>query len=103
MQFAVRSRFTFVTVLVCAPAWGATFGRVTPLVGGGADIVLDEARGRVYLSGSNTTQLQIFSIPQQRFLAPITVDALPLGMALARSGKFLYIACYNASTLDVVD
>jgi hypothetical protein len=31
------------------------------------------------------------------------VDALPLGMALARSGKFLYIACYNASSLNVVD
>jgi DNA-binding beta-propeller fold protein YncE len=103
MRFAVPIRLALFASLVCAVAWGATFGRVTPLVGGAADIVLDEPRSRVYLSGSNTSQLQIFSIAQQRFLAPITVDALPLGIALARSGKFLYIACYNASSLNVVD
>src|ERR1051325_9481855 len=92
------------TLLACPLAVrSATFGRVFPLLGGGADLALDEARGRVYLTSSNTNQLQIFSIAQQRFLAPILIDTLPLALAMSRSGKFLYIACYNASTLDVVD
>ncbi|HEV8148060.1 MAG TPA: hypothetical protein VGP79_16840 [Bryobacteraceae bacterium] len=103
MRFAVPLRLALFASSVCAVAWAATFGRVTPLVGGAADLMLDEPRSRVYLSGSNTSQLQIFSIAQQRFLAPITVDALPLGIALARSGKFLYVACYNASSLNIVD
>jgi uncharacterized protein (TIGR03437 family) len=84
--------------LICA-----TFGRVVPLIGGGSDIVLDEARGRVYLTSSNTNQLQIYSIAQQRFLTPLVIDAFPLSAAISRSGKFLYVACYNATTLDVID
>ena len=104
MLSAVRHRFALLALAMCPAALsGATFGRVVPLVGGGSDIALDEARGRVYLTSSNTNQLQIFSIVQQRFLTPLTIDAFPLSIAISRSNKFLYVACYNATTLDVID
>src|SRR6266446_1122305 len=84
-------------------AWGATFGRIVPLVGGATDIVLDEARGQIYLTSSAQNLLQIYSIQKQSFLAPVATDATPVSMALSRSGKFLYVTCYNTSSLNVID
>ena len=80
----------------------ATFGTVVPLVGGATDIVLDSARNRLYLVGVPDT-LQIYSIPDRRFLPSIRTDALALSLAMTRDGKFLYIACHNSSSLNVVD
>jgi uncharacterized protein (TIGR03437 family) len=84
-------------------AHSATFGKVTPLVGGASDIVLDEARGQVYLTASVPNQVQVYSIKQAQFLAPIATDQTPLSAALSRDGNTLYVVCYDSAMLDVID
>lgn len=83
-------------------SFAATFGTVTPLTGGAVDIVLDAPRQRLYLVGV-PNKVEVYSIPQRRFLAPIAVDALPLSAAMSRDGRSLYVACHNAATVNVID
>ena len=93
-----------VTIVLCIlPARAATFGRVVPLVGGASDLVLDEGRGRLYLSSSLQNLVQVYSIPRQSFLSTIPTDQTPLSAALSRDGKFLYVTCYDGAALDVID
>lgn len=94
--------FVFILVLVSA-SWSATFGTVVPLVGGAADILLDEPRGRLYLVNAGANRLEIYSIPQRRFLTPIALDSLPLSAAMSLDQKTLYVACHNAASLNLVD
>jgi uncharacterized protein (TIGR03437 family) len=96
-------RTAFILALGAIAAHSATFGRVTPLVGGASDIVLDEARGQLYLTASVPNQVQVYSLKQFQFLAPIAVDQTPLSAALSRDGNTLYVVCYDSAMLDVID
>ena len=102
LMVRVRSKWVLTTVLMANAAFGATFGTVVPLVGGATDIVHDAARNRLYLVGVPDT-LQIYSIPERRFLSSIRTDSLALSIAMTRDGKLLYVACHNSSSLNVVD
>ena len=89
--------------LLCAVSvQAATFGKVVPLLGGSADIVLDEARNQLYLTSSTENYVQVYSIARQAFLTPIPTDTTPLSAAISRSGTTLYVACYNSQVLDVI-
>ena len=91
--------------LLCASGsflFSATFGTVVPLVGGATDMVLDNDRQRIYFVNV-PNQIQTYSIAQRRFLAPIRTDDLPLAAAMSRSGRFLYVTCHNASSINVID
>jgi uncharacterized protein (TIGR03437 family) len=90
-------------VLALSSCFPATFGSVVPLVGGAADIALDETRGRLYLVNSSQNRVEVYSIAQRRFLSPIPTDTLPLAEAMSRNGKFLYVASYEGSSLNVID
>src|SRR5215831_633819 len=81
----------------------ATFGTVVPITGGVSDLVLDEARGRLYLVNSPQNRLEIYSISQKRLLTAIPTGAQPLSAALSLDGKYLYTTSYSGSTLDVID
>src|SRR5580704_9232319 len=83
--------------------YAATFGKVVPLLGGGSDIVLDEAHNRLYLTSSATNQVQVYSLAQNKFLSAIPTDTEPMAAAISRSGKFLYVTCYASSVVDVID
>ncbi len=96
-------RKAIILALGAFAAHAATFGKVTPLVGGAADIVLDEARSQLYLTSTIPNQLQVYSIKQAKFLAPIATDQTPLAAALGRDGNTLYVACYDSATLDVIN
>ena len=89
--------------LLFSTCWCATIGSVTSVVGGAADIVLDEGRRRVYLVNSALNQIEVFSIPQRRMLSPIRTSRLPASAAMSRNGQFLYVACYDGTALDVID
>ena len=89
--------------LLAGAAFAATFGTVVPLTGGASDLALDEARGRIYLVNTNRNEIDIYAIAQRRFLAPITVDSTPLSAAMSRDGKFLYITCNTAASLNVIN
>ena len=96
-------------LLVCAlsvlPSWGATFGTVVPHTQPLADLVLDEARKRIYLVDTYDSQVDVYSTAANPPTAVTTINtsATPLAIAMSRSGKSLYVACYDASTLDIID
>jgi uncharacterized protein (TIGR03437 family) len=96
-------RKVFILALGAIAAHAATFGKVTPLVGGASDIVLDEARGQLYFTASVPNQVQVYSIKQAKFLAPIATDQTPLSAALSRDGNSLYVVCYDSAALDVIN
>src|SRR5256885_17236655 len=95
-------RVSIILSLLGLTGYGATFGTVAAALGA-ADIVLDEARGRVYLINSNLNRVQVYSIAQRTFLAPITTGTQPLAGALSPDGKFLYVTCFAQSSLYVID
>lgn len=95
---------TLSALVVCAGSLsGATFGTSVPVVGGAADLVLDEARGRLYLVNTSLSRVEVYSIAQRRLLNPVTTDATPVSAAMSRNGKFLYVTAYGASSLNIID
>ena len=81
---------------------GATFGSVVAVTGGASDLVLDDPRQRLYLVNSTRNQVEVYSIPQRRFLDPVAVEQLPLSAALSRDGRTLYVVCNGAASLVMV-
>jgi DNA-binding beta-propeller fold protein YncE len=94
-----------VCVLSVLPSWSATFGTVVAHPQSLADLVLDEARKRIYLVDTYSNQVDVYSTASNppALVTTIDTDATPLAVAMSRSGKSLYVACYNASTLDIFD
>lgn len=80
----------------------ATFGKVTALVGGASDIVLDETLNQLYLVQPVQNQVQVYST-QGKSVGSIATDQTPLAAALSHDGSTLYVACYDSSALDVVN
>ncbi len=94
-----------VCVLSVLPSWGATFGTVVPHTQPIADLVLDAARKRIYLVDTYSNQVDVYNTASNppALVATINTSATPLAIAMSRSGNFLYVACYTASTLDIID
>ena len=91
------------------PSAAATFG--TPVdTFPAADLVLDGARNRLYVLEPTAVppRIEIYNVAVKAGATPILVgrigvDAAPSAMAMSRSGQYLYVACYGASALDVID
>ena len=94
-----------VCILSVLPSWGATFGTVVPHTQPIADLVLDAARQRIYLVDTYSSQVDVYNTASNppTLLTTINTSATPLAIAMSRSGKSLYVACYSASTLDIID
>ena len=94
-----------VCVLSVLPSWGATFGTVVAHPEPLADLVQDAARKRIYLVDTYSNQVDVYSTASNppALVTTIDTDATPLAIAMSRSGKFLYVACYTASALDIFD
>jgi DNA-binding beta-propeller fold protein YncE len=67
------------------------------------DIVLDEARGRVYITNSAYNRIEVFDTAKQRFVAPIPVGQLPHQMAMATDGTTLYVGNVGGESISIVD
>jgi DNA-binding beta-propeller fold protein YncE len=67
------------------------------------DIVVDERRGRVYISNAGYNRIEVFDKAKQRFLTPIEVGQLPHQMALAGDQRHLYVANTGGESISVVD
>src|SRR2546427_1854234 len=96
------ARFILFLSLLGVTGYGATFGTVTPALGA-ADLVFDQARGRLYLINSNLNRVQVYSIATHSFLASISTSTQPLAGAMSPDGKFLYVTCYAQASLNVID
>src|SRR5437868_4361392 len=102
-QPSMYLRWALTLGLLSAACYPATFGTVVPVIGGASDIVLDEARGRLYLVNTNQNRVEVYSIQQRRLLTPVKTDVNPLAAALSRSGNALYVTSRDASALDIID
>jgi len=103
MRFARTLAVVLLSFASCAPSiFAATFGTVVAITGGASDLVLDDVRQRLYLVNSTRNQIEVYSIPQRRFLDPIAVEQLPLSAALSRDGRTLYVVCNGAASLVMV-
>jgi uncharacterized protein (TIGR03437 family) len=87
------------------PAIAATFGTVVTRPEGFSDIVLDEARRRIYLVNMSSDTLDMYSTAEgtPRRGAAIRVGAQPVSAAASRDGRRLYVVSYGASSLSVLD
>ena len=67
------------------------------------DLVLDEPRGRLYVTNSGYNRIEVFDIKAKRFLDPIPVGQLPHQMALGTDGTTLYVGNTGGESLQIVD
>ncbi|MBI1789987.1 MAG: hypothetical protein HYR60_20850, partial [Acidobacteria bacterium] len=67
------------------------------------DILVDEARDRVYLTNSGYNRIEVFDRAKQRFRQPIEVGQPPHQMAMAGDGKTLYVANTGGESISIVD
>jgi uncharacterized protein (TIGR03437 family) len=91
------------SILLISRGFSATFGTVTTVVGSVTDIVLDEARRRIYVVNGSQNRVEVYSQNPIRQTQSIQVGALPLSAAQSWDGGFLYVAAHNASALFVID
>src|SRR6185369_7097888 len=87
------------------PSVAATFGTVVAHAQPLADLAVDEARKRLYVVNTATNQVEVFSTATTppKLSSTIATDATPLAIAIAPSGRAIYVACYGASALDIID
>lgn len=96
----------FVLVL---PSFAATFGVVTsgPHSSRLGDIVLDEARGRIYAPVPASNALAIYTANGKQsptlFSNGLSTHQLPISAAMSPDGTRLYVACYTDAVIDVFD
>jgi uncharacterized protein (TIGR03437 family) len=77
---------------VCA--WSAPFGRIVPVQGHVADVVLDERRGVAYLANYTANRIEVVSLGELRLLSPLNVAQQPSGLALSWDGRWLLATHY---------
>ena len=67
------------------------------------DILLDQARGLVYITNSGYNRIEVFDTAKQHFVAPIPVGQMPHQMALSTDGNKLYVGNTGGESISVVD
>jgi DNA-binding beta-propeller fold protein YncE len=67
------------------------------------DLLLDETRGRVYVTNSAYNRIEVFDIKKQHFIDPIPVGQLPHQMALSTDGTTLYVGNIGGESISIVD
>src|SRR5947208_16014040 len=98
-------RALVVLAILTVPLPAATFGTVVPHPQPLADLALDEARRRLYVVDTAANAIEVYATTTNppRLTNTIKTDATPLSLALSRTGRYLYVACYGASSLQIVD
>jgi len=67
------------------------------------DIVLDGARGKVYIANSGLNRVEVFDTETASFLTPIKVGQLPRSLAMTPNGRFLYVANTGGESISIID
>lgn len=67
------------------------------------DMVLDEPRGRLYISNAGFNRIEVFDTRRQRLLQPIEVGQLPRAMAMSLDGSTLYVGNAGGENIQLVD
>src|SRR5947208_4462943 len=94
--------FILLSAICCS---AATFGTVVAHAQPLADLAIDEGRRRLYVLNTASNQVEVYatnvSPPRQTNI--VKTEATPLSLAMSRSGRFLYVTCYDASSLNIID
>ena len=69
---------------------------------------MTKARKRLYVVNTSSNQVEVYAtnVSPPRQTNTIKTDATPLSLALSRetpNPRYLYVACYDGSTLDIID
>lgn len=76
----------------------------TPTVTEGlVDVLVDEARDRVYVLNSGYNRIEVFDRGKQKFIDPIEVGQLPHQMAMGGDGTTLYVANSGGESISLVN
>jgi YVTN family beta-propeller protein len=67
------------------------------------DLLLDEARGRLYVTNSGYNRIEVFDLKKQHFVDPIPVGQMPHQMALSTDGTTLYVGNTGGESISVVN
>jgi len=67
------------------------------------DLVLDEARGKLYITNSGYNRIEVFDLQKQHFVDPIPVGQMPHQMALGTDGTTLYVGNTGGESISVVN
>src|SRR3954451_1942913 len=94
-----------VLAITILPSPAATFGTVVTHPAPLADLALDDVGRLLYAvnTAQNTVEVYRTNTNPPTRLQPINTAATPLAVALSRNRQLLYVACYGASALQVID
>src|SRR4030095_2618363 len=67
------------------------------------DLLLDEMRGKLYITNAGYNRIEVFDLAKQHFVDPIPVGQLPHMMSLATDGKTLYVGNVGGESISIVD
>ena len=67
------------------------------------DSILDETRGRLYVSNPGFNRIEVIDTKNQVALNPIEVGQLPHAMAMTPDGSTLYVGNFGGESISVVD
>jgi len=101
--FRLGISVTLLASAVFAQTTGATFGSVINLGGTPSDVVLDEARGRIYSVNSSANRVDVLSLSERKLMKSISVGNFPLAAALSPDNAYLYITNTQSATMSVID
>jgi uncharacterized protein (TIGR03437 family) len=80
---------------IAPQATAATFGSVVPIGGHAADIVLDEARGVLYVANFGAARIDVVSLAKQAVASSLHVAPYPGSISLSADGRFLVVAHFG--------
>ena len=67
------------------------------------DILLDEARGLVYITNSGFNRIEVFDTQKQHFVNPIPAGQMPHQMAMGSDGNTLYVGNTGGESISIID
>jgi DNA-binding beta-propeller fold protein YncE len=88
-KLSIALAAAFASVAACA---AAGFGTVVPIGGRASDIVLDEARGVLYVANYTANRIDVLSTADNSVRTSMNVAPQPGALALSPDGRYLIIA-----------
>jgi DNA-binding beta-propeller fold protein YncE len=67
------------------------------------DLLLDEARGKLYVTNSGYNRIEVFDLHKQHFVDPIPVGQMPHQMAMGTDGTTLYVGNTGGESISIVN
>ena len=92
-----RTRLWVAALLLAAAsaASGQSFGTVVALGGHSSDLVLDEARGYVYVANYTANRIDVVNLTTKSLERSMNVASQPSSIALSPDGRYLLVAHYG--------